>query len=102
RVRRVEEAMSCDGLSNAAIGAASLDSGDAVGQVDRQHLVHAREAKHDRIFERQSASRERGASPARDDLDVIVMAEAEDLADLLGRSRQRAQTREANKRGTRR
>ena len=88
RVRRIEEAVTCGRLGDADIGNAGLDAGDAVGRVDRQNLGHAREADHERVLERQGPAAERGAGPARHDLDVVLVAEAQDLADLLGGGRQ--------------
>ncbi len=95
RVRRIEEAFGCGGLGDADIGEAGLDAGNAVGRVDRQNLVHAREAEHDRVLERQRAAAKRGAGPARHDLDVVLVAEAQDLADLLGGGRQHDRERQA-------
>ncbi len=58
-------------------------------------LVHARNTQHDRVFERQRATRERGTRPARHDLDVVLVAVAEDGAHLLGIGRQDHRQRQA-------
>ena len=95
RVRRVEEAVSGDRLGNGGIGDAGLDPSHAVHQVERQNFAHAGQAQHDGVLERQGAAAERGAGPARHDLDVVLVAEAQDGAHLLGRRRQHHRHRQA-------
>ncbi len=94
-VRRIEEALRGDCLGNAGIGDAGLDAGHAVGEVDGEHLGHAREAEHDGVLERQGPARQRGAGAAGHDLDVVLVAEAQDRAHLLGRFRQHDRKRQA-------
>ena len=89
RVGRVKEAVARDRIGDAGIGDAGLDMRHAVGEVDGEHLAHAREAQHDRVFERQGPAGERGAGPARHDLDVVLVAEAEDGARNCWDRRQR-------------
>ncbi len=95
RVGRIEEAVGRRRLGDADIGDAGLDAGDAVGGVDLEHLGHAREAEHERVLERERAAAQRGAGSARHDLDVIVVAEAQDLAHLFGGGRQHDGERQA-------
>ena len=76
RVGRVKEAVARDRIGNAGIGDAGLDARHAACEIDVEHLAHAREAKHDRVLERQGAARERGARAPRHDLDMVVVAEA--------------------------
>ena len=95
RVGRVEIAVARDRIGDGRIGDAGLDLSHAVGEVDGQQLVHARNTQHDRVFERQRATRERGARPARHDLDVVLVAVAEDGAHLLGVRRQHHRQRQA-------
>ena len=95
RVGRVEIAVAGDRIGDGRIGDAGLDMRHAVGEVDGEHLAHARETQHDRVFERQGPSGERGACPARHDLDVVLLAKAEDGAHLLGILRQHDGKRQA-------
>ncbi len=88
RIGRVEEALGRGGLRDADIGDAGLDAGDAIDGVDFQHAVHARDAEHDRILQRQGTAAERGAGAAGHHLDAVLVAIAQDLADFLRRGRQ--------------
>ena len=52
RIRGIKEAFCRDGIGDGDIGDAGLDAGRAVRHVDGEHFGHARDAEHDRVFER--------------------------------------------------
>ena len=95
RVGRIEEAVARHRFGDAGIGDAGLDPRCAVRQVDRQHLIHARQTQHDGVLERQGPAAERGAGPAWHHLDVVLVAVAQNGAHLLGRFRQHHSERHA-------
>ena len=101
RIGCVEEALAGCRLRDGDIGDAGLDAGHAVGGIDRKDLPHARQTDNDRILERQCAATQRRAGPARHDLDVVVMAKAQDRRDLLGAAWQHDGERQAAIRGQR-
>ena len=84
RIRGIKEAFCRDGIGDGDIGDAGLDAGRAVAHVDGEHFGHARDAEHDRVFERQRSTAERRAGATRDDLELSIVAEAEHPAYFLG------------------
>ena len=81
-VGRVIEALVLDRLGDAEVGDAGLHAGAAVGVVDLQHAVELAQAQQDRVADRHGAARQRGAGAARHDLDLVVLAVAQDGRDL--------------------
>ena len=77
-----------DGLGDAEVGHAGLGGDGAVLPVDVEDPVELAQAQDDAVGERQGTARERGPGPARHDLDLLGVAEAQDRRDLLGRGRQ--------------
>ena len=74
----VVEALVLDGLGDAEIGDAGLGGDGAVLVVDVEDAVELAQAQDDAVGERQGAAGERGAGAARDDLDLLGVAEAQD------------------------
>ena len=77
-----------DRLADAEIGDARLHARRAVLEIDVQHPVHLGDAEHDGVLLRDRAAAERGARAARHHLHPVLVAEAQDGRDLLGRRRQ--------------
>ena len=84
-IGRVIEALMLDRLGDAEVGDAGLHAGAAVGVVDLQHAVELAEAQQDGVAHRHGTARERGAGAARHDLDLVVLAVAQDRRDLRHR-----------------
>ena len=84
-IGRVVEALVLDRLGDAEVGDAGLHPGAAVGVVDLEHPVELGHAEQDRVADRHRAARQRGAGAARHDLDLMVLAVAQDGGDLLDR-----------------
>ncbi len=87
-VGRVVEAPVLDRLGDAEIGDAGLGGDGAVLVVDVEDPVELAQAQDDAIGERQGAAGEPGAGTARDDLDLLGVAEPQDGCHLLGGGRQ--------------
>ena len=81
-IGRVVEALVLDGLGDAEVGDAGLHAGAAVGVVDLEHAVELAQAQQDGVAHRHRAARQRGAGAARHDLDLVVLAVAQDGRDL--------------------
>ena len=84
-IGRVIKALMLDRLGDAEVGDAGLHAGAAVGVVDLEHTVELAKAQQDGIAHRHRAARERRAGAARHDLDLIVLAVAQDRRDLCHR-----------------
>ena len=87
RVGRIVEAQILHRVGDAEIGHARLSDHAAVGHVDVENLVELAHAKKDAVGKRQGAARERRSGAARDDLDFVGGAIAQDLDDLRRRLR---------------
>ena len=86
-IGRVVEALVLDGLGDAEVGDAGLHAGAAVGVVDLEHAVELAQPQQDGVAHRHRAARQRGAGAARHDLDLVVLAVAQDGRDLRPPSR---------------
>jgi hypothetical protein len=84
RIGRIIKILVRDGLTDRQIGHAGLDHSHAVVEVDFTNALELAEPEQNTIGQRQRAARQRGARPARHDLDAVVMAVFQDLRDLLG------------------
>ena len=87
-IGRVVEAFVLDRLGDAEVGDARLHAGAAVGVVDLEHAVELAEAQQDGVAHRHGAARQRRAGAARHDLDLVVLAVAQDGRDLRDALRQ--------------
>ena len=88
RIGRVVEARMRHRIADREIGDARLDHSDAVVEIDLADAVELGHAEQHAVVERQRAAGQRGAGPARHDLDALVVAIAQHLGDLLGGLRQ--------------
>ena len=81
----VEEAFGGDLLADGQIGDAGLHARCPVREVRLEHAVHLGDAEDDGVLLRDGAAAQRGAGPARHDLDAVGVAELQHRRDLLGR-----------------
>ena len=87
RVGRIVEAQTLHGVGDAEIGHARLSDHAAVGHVDVEDLVELAHAEKNAVGKRQGAARERRSGAARDDLDFVGGAIAQDIDNLRRRLR---------------
>ena len=76
----VVEALVLDGLGDAEVGDAGLGGDGAVLEVDVEDAVELAHAQDDAVGERQRPAGQAGPGAARDDLDLLRVAEAQDAA----------------------
>ena len=84
-VGRVVKALMLDRLGDAEVGDAGLHTGAAVGVVDFEYAVELAQAQQDGVAHRHGTARQRGAGTARHDLDLVVLAVAQDGRNLRHR-----------------
>ena len=94
RIGRVEETFRRHARGDFEIGDAGFDAREAIDVVDLDHAIHFRNAKDDGVLGRQRAAAKRRASAARNDLDVVLVAELQDLRNVFGRARQHDEHRD--------
>ena len=83
-IGRVVEAGMLDCLRHRQIGDARLDDDDPIGEIDLADTIELGHAQENAVGQRQGATRERGARPARHHLDALRVTEAQHPAHLLG------------------
>ncbi len=87
-IGRVEVALGRNALRDVRVDDARLDDNEAVGDVDLENAVHARQADDDAACSRQRAAAQAGACAAADEGNLVARAEANDGLDLFGGLRQ--------------
>jgi hypothetical protein len=73
RIGRIIVAVILDGIANMEIDDPTFDFDPAVGEINREDMVHARRANHHRCVERQASARKPGTRATRHERNPALM-----------------------------